>query len=329
MTAKEREVTRSSLAPGCPTQPEPSVATSSAAFYDLIAPIYDGHWGQAFFSSARTQFRRHLAPRVSRNGCVLDLCCGNGRFAGYLERAGYRVTGIDSSPELLEQAAERAPDSRLVCADMSSFDLAERFDAAVCFYNSLNHARDERELRLTFACVARHVLPGGHFLFDLMSEEEYLSSWSGDECVLSKDTKYELAYSYLASTRTATCRVKTRSRTESGSYVRAEAVSTQRPIELTTMKASLRWAGFCVVFVKEFPRAWSPEGRLLVLANRTAAVHSEIPVGPEPPGVTERVLSRRLSLTSSRLSPSGPAAPASKLAAHDASRMFQLMSSAA
>src|SRR5260370_40644818 len=71
MTAKEREVTRSRLAPGRPTQPEPSVATSSAAFYGLIAPVYDGHWGQAFFSSARTQFRRHIAPRVSRNGRVL------------------------------------------------------------------------------------------------------------------------------------------------------------------------------------------------------------------------------------------------------------------
>jgi ubiquinone/menaquinone biosynthesis C-methylase UbiE len=270
MTTREREVTRTRLAPGRPTQPEPSVATSSAAFYGLIAPIYDGHWGQAFFSSARTQFWRHIAPRASRNGRVLDLCCGSGRFAGYLERAGYRVTGIDSSPELLVQAAERAPDSRLVCADMSSFDLAERFDAAVCFYNSLNHARDERELRLIFACVARHVLPGGHFLFDLMPEDEYLSSWNGDECVLSEDTMYELAYSYLASTRTATCRVKTRSRTES-SYVRAEAVSTQRPIELTTIRASLRSAGFSLVFVREFPRVWSPGGRLLVLANRLSA----------------------------------------------------------
>jgi SAM-dependent methyltransferase len=270
MTATERDVTWGRLAPGRASQPEPSAATSSADFYDLIAPIYDRHWGQEFFFSARTQFRHHIAPRVSRNGRVLDLCCGGGRFAGYLERAGYRVTGIDSSPELLVQAAERAPDSRLVCADMSSFDLAERFDAAVCFYNSLNHAQDERELRLIFGCVARHVVPGGHFLFDLMSEEEYLSSWSGDECVLSEDTIYELAYSYLASTRTATCRVKTRTRTE-GSYVRAESMSTQRPIDLTTMKDSLRWAGFCLVFVKEFPRAWSPEGRLLVLANRMSA----------------------------------------------------------
>ena len=51
-------------------------------------------------------------------------------------------------------------------------------------------------------------------------------------------------------------------------------MSTQRPIELTTMKASLRWAGFCVVFVKEFPRAWSPESRLLVLANRMSATNN-------------------------------------------------------
>lgn len=268
MIAGELDVSGVRLAPGC--VPRPSAATSSTAFYDLIAPIYDRHWGQEFFFSARTQFRRHLAPRVYRNGRILDLCCGSGRFAGYLERRGYQVTGIDSSPELLAQAAERASGSHLVCADMSSFDLGERFDAAVCFYNSLNHAQDERELRLIFACVARHVIPGGHFLFDLMSEDQYLSSWSGDECVLSEDTIYELAYSYLASTRTATFRVKTRSRTEN-SYVRAEAISTQGPIELTTVKASLHWAGFRLVFAEEFPRAWNPDGRLLLLANRVSA----------------------------------------------------------
>lgn len=276
MTATELKVSWGGLTPRRVTQPEPSAATPSVDFYDLIAPIYDRHWGQEFFFAARTQFRRHIAPRVSRNGRVLDLCCGGGRFAGYLERRGYQVTGIDSSPELLAQAAERASNSRLVCSDMSSFDLAERFDAAVCFYNSLNHARNERELRLIFACVARHMVPGGHFLFDLMSEDEYLSSWSGDECVLSEDTIYELAYSYLASTRTATCRVKTRSRTE-GIYVRAEAISTQRPIELTTVKASLHWAGFCPVFVKDFPRAGCPEGRLLILANRVSATKNVAP----------------------------------------------------
>jgi len=252
-------------------QPEHSAATSSGAeFYDLIAPIYDRHWGQEFFFSGRKQFWNHIAPRVPRNGGVLDLCCGAGRFAGYLGRAGYRVTGIDSSSELLAQAAERAPRSRLVCADMPAFDLAERFDAAVCFYNSLNHARDEKELRLIFACVARHLAPGGHFLFDLMSEEEYLTTWSGDECVLSEDTVYELAYSYLRSTRTATCRVKARSRHES-SYVSTEAVSEQRPFELVAIRSALRLAGFRLVFVQEFHRTWVPEGRLLVLARRLSA----------------------------------------------------------
>ena len=120
-----------------------------------------------------------------------------------------------------------------------------------------------------------------------MSEEEYLSSWRGDECVLSEDTIYELAYSYLASTRTATCRAKTGSRA-GGSYVRAEAISTQRPIELTTLKASLHWAGFRLVFVKEFPRAWSPEGRLLVLANRVSATknvaQTDLQCGHSGPG---------------------------------------------
>jgi SAM-dependent methyltransferase len=247
------------------TQPQRS-STSSTDFYDLIAPIYDDHWGREFFPDALRQFRRHISPRVPPNARILDLCCGSGRFAAYLATAGYRVTGVDSSSELLAQAAERAPRVCLVRADMSEFQMAERCDAAVCFYNALNHARDERELRQIFGSVARHIARGGYFLFDIISESE-LSYWGGEEYVLSADMFYELKYSYVTTTSTATCRVRVRSRKEPG-YIEAEASSEQRPIQVSVIRATLRSAGFCEVFVRQFPRTCDPDGRLIVLAKR-------------------------------------------------------------
>lgn len=246
-------------------QPEHSSLTSTE-FYDLIAPIYDHHWGRGFFPEALNQFCRHLKPRVPKNARILDLCCGSGRFAAYLDTTGYRVTGVDSSAELLAQAAERAPRACLVRADMSDFQIAEGCDAAVCFYNALNHARDETELRRIFGSVASHVVHGGYFLFDVISESE-LSYWGGEEYVLSADMLYELDYSYMPSTRTATCRVRVRSRKEPG-YIEAEAVSEQRPVPVSVIRAALRSAGFCVVFVRQFIRKREPDGRLIVLAKR-------------------------------------------------------------
>jgi 2-polyprenyl-3-methyl-5-hydroxy-6-metoxy-1,4-benzoquinol methylase len=170
---------------------QPEISSSSLpGFYDLVAPIYDSHRGRGVFNSAYRLFRRHIEPRVPSGGRILDICCGSGRFAGYLGQGGYQVTGIDSSPALLTEAVEHAPQARLVRAHMSAFALAETFDAAVCWYNSLNHARDERELELIFACVARHLTHSAPFLFDVILEQDYLHSWKNDRSIFFRQTAY-------------------------------------------------------------------------------------------------------------------------------------------
>jgi SAM-dependent methyltransferase len=245
----------------------PETSSSLPDFYDLIAPIYDRHWGKEFSSSATRQFGRHLAPIVAPRARILDLCCGSGRFAAFLGRSGYQVTGVDSSRELLAEAMERAPRARLVQADMTTFALPEKVDAAVCWYNSLNHSRDERELGLIFANVARYLKPSAPFLFDVISEENYVDSWDGDQYVLSADTVYELRYSYLPRARVARCRVRVRSRVNPR-YIEAEAVSEQRPLDGSAIDRALRYAGLGVVFRKKFERARPLNGRQLILAKR-------------------------------------------------------------
>jgi SAM-dependent methyltransferase len=241
--------------------------SSAQSFYDLIGPIYDSHWGRGFLSSAASLFDQHAAPRIPAGGQILDLCCGSGSFVGYLARKGYRVTGVDSSPVLLAEAAEHTPQARLVCADMSAFALPENFAGAVCWYNSLNHVRDEREVEQIFRCVARHLTHAAPFLFDVILEEDYLRSWTCEECVLSADRIYELIYRYRAQERIAECQVRVRSRRDP-KYVEAEAISEQRPICSRTIQHALRRAGFRVVLQKTLETGHPPDGRLVVLAER-------------------------------------------------------------
>ena len=253
--------------PGMNPHHRESASSLEPGFYDLIAPIYDSHWGRGYSSSASLLFRRHIEPLVPPGTRILDVCCGSGRFAGFLSRAGYQVAGVDSSPALLAQAAEQAPRAVLVQADMSSFALPEMFDAAVCCYNSLNHARDERHLELIFSCVARHLAPSAPFLFDVIPEQDYIRSWKNDEYILAADGVYELNYSYFANTRVAQCRVRVRSR-HAPEFVRAEALSEQRPFSSSVIDRSLRCAGFRVVFQKEIGPPHPRNSRMLVLAQR-------------------------------------------------------------
>jgi len=149
---------------------------------------------------------------------------------------------------------------------MSAFSLSETADAAVCWYNSLNHARDERHLRLIFSCVARYLAPSAPFLFDVILPEDYLHSWKSHEYVLSAEGLYELQYRYRPEARVATCHVRVRSRLNSES-VQAEAVSEQRPLDSSVIHRALQSAGFRVVFQEGLGQTNLPAGRLLVCAT--------------------------------------------------------------
>ena len=60
-------------------------------------------------------------------GTVLDLGCGTGRLAEPLAALGHPVTGVDNEPRMLAELRLATG----VCAEITSLDLGERFDAVL------------------------------------------------------------------------------------------------------------------------------------------------------------------------------------------------------
>ncbi|MDQ3621404.1 MAG: class I SAM-dependent methyltransferase [Verrucomicrobiota bacterium] len=88
---------------------------------------------------------------------VLDVGCGWGVTLSALEKAGYRATGLDISPRIL-QMIDR-PDRRLIEADLSQ-DLplhSERADALLCL-DVLEHIDDDQH---AVRQLIRLLKPGG------------------------------------------------------------------------------------------------------------------------------------------------------------------------
>src|SRR5436190_373604 len=87
------------------------------------------------FRVAPEQVDRALALTGVHGGWVLDLCCGPGRHAVPLAKKGFRVTGVDRSPFLLDEAKTRAVeadvDVEFVLEDMRSFSRPSAFDVVV------------------------------------------------------------------------------------------------------------------------------------------------------------------------------------------------------
>lgn len=102
---------------------------------------------------------------------VLDVCCGTGNMAELLEKKGYELTGFDLSEGMIEKANLKAKHNlsknRYFVANATNFELGETFDAAYSFFDSLNYITTGEGLRAAIHQVAKHLKPGGSWVFDL------------------------------------------------------------------------------------------------------------------------------------------------------------------
>jgi SAM-dependent methyltransferase len=101
---------------------------------------------------------------------ILDIPCGFGRVAGPLALRGYRVTGIDFSPQQLHLAEERNPGPTYIKADMRRPPPGP-FDAAINLFSSFGYFDDPREDAAAVTAWARCLRPGGVLVMELMHRD--------------------------------------------------------------------------------------------------------------------------------------------------------------
>jgi len=99
-----------------------------------------------------------LNPRSGEQ--ILDVGCGTGHLAAQIAAAGARVTGIDRSPEMIEQARAAHPAIHFEVADARTMKFPQPFDAA--FSNATLHWVTEPEPAV--AAIAAALRPGGRFV---------------------------------------------------------------------------------------------------------------------------------------------------------------------
>jgi SAM-dependent methyltransferase len=143
--------------------------------YTDLADVYD-----AVFEWDISDEAAWLAARLGP-GCrrVLEPGCGAGRMFGPLAAHGLAVTGIDSSPQMVELARRRG-NGEAVLADMTDFDIG-LFDGAVCPINTLGHL-SPAELDAHLAAMSRALVPGARYLVQLAigAEVGVESRWEVD-----------------------------------------------------------------------------------------------------------------------------------------------------
>ena len=122
---------------------------------------------------------RRFAP--SQPNSILDIGCGTGSHALELAKRGYRVTGVDLSQSMLDQASEKAEllDSTLrptwQCADARGFDARGTFDAAIMMFAVIGYLTTNDDVIKGLQNVRRHLKPGALFICDFWYGPSVLS----------------------------------------------------------------------------------------------------------------------------------------------------------
>lgn len=110
---------------------------------------------------------------------VLDLACGTGSLTCLLAERGYEMIGVDRSPEMLAEAAEKAQTVQgippmFLAQSMEQLDLYGTIDVCVCCLDSVNYVTNPQKLKRAFERVHLFLMPGGLFVFDINTPEKLM-----------------------------------------------------------------------------------------------------------------------------------------------------------
>ena len=115
---------------------------------------------------------------------LLDVPCGGGRLSLEMASRGYRVTGVDISAPLLEDAKIQADIRGSAVTwkrrDMRDLPWPGEFDGAFCFWSSFGYFDDAGNLEFLKA-VANSLKPGAPFLIDTPLIETRLPEMENQE----------------------------------------------------------------------------------------------------------------------------------------------------
>jgi SAM-dependent methyltransferase len=182
-----------------------------SAHHGATVPWWDTYFGELYLRIFETiHTAEHTAQEVAwivtaldlRPGArILDLCCGQGRHAVLLSKAGYQVTGLDRSAYMLERAQKAAEEAgvevRWVQGDMRWLPWRGRFDACINLFTSFGYFDAEADNQQVLHQVTHALEPGGIFLLDLSNRDYYLlrlwpRAWHrAGEAVILEETAFD------------------------------------------------------------------------------------------------------------------------------------------
>ncbi|GAA1918624.1 class I SAM-dependent DNA methyltransferase [Streptantibioticus ferralitis] len=219
--------------------------------YEALAAVYDAWTAENKYDAWADFIHEQLRSALGdESASVLDVCCGTGALTRRLQERGHRVTGVDASERMLEQArVNTAEGTEFISAVLPAAELPGGFQAAICTFDSVNYMSGPGDLSLFLTAVGNALEPSGVFVFDVNTrhklENVFGSSHYGDDC---GDYAYVWRNRYAPDARCVDFLITLFLR-EQGVFTRHEERHRQRWFSHEEIRAAAAAAGFKVSLV--------------------------------------------------------------------------------
>ncbi len=130
-----------------------------AGIYDFVMNHVDYHRWANYVALIAEKHGNH-----TKN--IVDFSCGTGSLCVHLEQLGYKVSGCDSSKEMIKVARQKL-NAPFWCADMRNAAMQGSPDMILSLYDSMNYLPDNLSWLQSFRSVYSILKPDGLFLFDV------------------------------------------------------------------------------------------------------------------------------------------------------------------
>lgn len=124
-------------------------------------------------------FMNNLAKflNFNSNDNILDLACGKGRHAIYLNSKGLQVTGVDLSENSITYASQFANEKLYFARhDMREIYQAKQFDYVLNMFTSFGYFDTEHENQVAISAMSENLKTGGKLVVDFFNSTKVINN---------------------------------------------------------------------------------------------------------------------------------------------------------
>ena len=153
---------------------KPSEKKAEEDVFGRYSKYYDLLYRDKDYSAEATYIERTLRRAAPAARRLLEFGSGTGKHGRLLARAGFDVTGVERSAEMVAAAQKASPGDlpsagsfRSLAGDVRTAHVDGAFDAVISLFHVVSYQTSNADLQATFRNAARHLRPGGTFFFDV------------------------------------------------------------------------------------------------------------------------------------------------------------------